>query len=263
MATPKPAPTPKTVPQLARDFQLMRASTTMSVSQLNQLLTAQSAANKAVTPAALQPLAAAMASAIQSDDARLVHDRWPKRLLSDLNTMVSSDTRLADDLQQPNPASFLAWLQAFEQDDVGDGQAEDQLERDLRLSPSGPLVPLKLYYQQQYLVIVTPLNETQSTFYRQYNALPSYPTLARLSAVCAPYAAAYQTFQDELLRAPWPSTAQSDIQAVVTQAGVLAADLTDVGLPSINAWSVKMLQDDSNNTAANTLRAALGLPPPS
>jgi hypothetical protein len=116
---------------------------------------------------------------------------------------------------------------------------------------------------QQYLALVAPYNSAVGTFQIKYNALPNSPSMSQLNAICSPMATALQTYIDGVLRLPLPASILPDAHALATMAGTVEADLNNVGNPTVNAWSTKLLQDFSQaSTAANVLRSDLGLPPP-
>lgn len=111
--------------------------------------------------------------------------------------------------------------------------------------------------------MVAPYNVAIDKFYALYNKLPKYPSLKQLEAICIPMATAAQAYIDGVLRIPWQPSMLADVHALATAAGLFNADLNNTGNPNVSAWSTKLLQDNSTaSTAANVLRADLGLPPP-
>lgn len=121
-------------------------------------------------------------------------------------------------------------------------------------------------YEQQYLTIVAPYNAALTAFnvhMKPYDGTANYPSETDLQSWCTPFAAAVTDFDNLLLRSPWPPDAVADIHALATADAPELADLNNCGSPNELTWFTQFDKDDqSSSTAANVVRADLGLPPP-
>ncbi len=119
-------------------------------------------------------------------------------------------------------------------------------------APASPLVTVN--YKAQYLRIVTPANDAIDT-------LKSSTGVSQLQARANAVAQAFQTADDQLLRAQWPASVTPDIRAMVLADGPVIVDLRDL----INTYESGTLQTalGSSTAAAQVVRADLGLPPAS
>jgi len=131
---------------------------------------------------------------------------------------------------------------------------------------SSPTVVPTQALGQQYLALAAPVNAARLVFATKLTALPSTATDSDVYAVAAPYAVAIATFNSALLRLPFPDSMTADVSALVAANAAQMGNLNGsavVTVSSISSWAQQLTADFSKvNTAANVVRADLGLPAP-
>jgi len=121
-------------------------------------------------------------------------------------------------------------------------------------------------YGKTYLALAKPLNAAGGAFNAAIGKLGSNPTSASVQTVCTPFADALTTFDSKVLRVNWPASAATDVKALVTADGALVGDLSSAQSQTVlsaSSWESALSSDASkSSTAANIVRADLGLGPP-
>jgi hypothetical protein len=116
---------------------------------------------------------------------------------------------------------------------------------------------------KQYLADVAPVNAATDTAKSAFDAATTAPQLA---AAAAPLVASIETLNSTMLRQQWPSVAKADVKSLVIAAGAELGDLNS--LATINDSNASTIETNlskdiaATGTAANIVRADLGLPAP-
>lgn len=118
---------------------------------------------------------------------------------------------------------------------------------------------------QRYLAIVKPLNDQGPAFQKAWAAINT-GMAADYAKVAAPLIPLLQDQQQALIRGTWPQVAQADIKVLITETAAQIGDLASIGaqnLATIGNWVSQFTSDNAKTSAAaSTVRADLGLPPP-
>jgi len=121
-------------------------------------------------------------------------------------------------------------------------------------------------YGKTYLALVKPLNAAGDAFNAAIGKLGNNPTSASVQTVATPFAEVLSTFDSKVLRVGWPATTAADVKGLVTADGALIGDLASARSQTVlsaSSWESALSSDASKSaTAANIVRADLGLAPP-
>jgi hypothetical protein len=116
---------------------------------------------------------------------------------------------------------------------------------------------------ERFVTLGRPLQAALDTFTNGVAALGDNPRAADVAGLAAPAIAALNSFDEALLREPWPPNVKTDVDALVTADRTLESDLGAVGSPA-SAWVNQFGSDEGKLSAAfSIVRADLGLPPTS
>jgi hypothetical protein len=114
---------------------------------------------------------------------------------------------------------------------------------------------------ERYVTLGRPVQAPLDTFTNGVAALGDNPKTADVSRLAAPAKAALNSFDEALLREPWPPKVKTDVNALVTADRTLESDLGAVSSPA-SAWVNQFGSDEGKFAAAFEItRADLGLPP--
>jgi hypothetical protein len=117
---------------------------------------------------------------------------------------------------------------------------------------------------QEYVTLGAPVKAALDTFTNGLAALGDNPKAADVARLATPAIAALKSFDQGLLREPWPPNVKTDVNAVVTADRTLELDLGAVGSQNASAWANQFASDEGKLSAAfSIVRADLGLPPTS
>lgn len=113
-------------------------------------------------------------------------------------------------------------------------------------------------YKGQYLFLVAPLNAAVAKLVGQSGSIPD--------DIIQGVATATATFDTAILRLKWPANAISDIKDLVRATAAFSADVSQSNGQtnlSVAAFRSQLSRDSlADSTAANIVRADLGLPAP-
>lgn len=123
--------------------------------------------------------------------------------------------------------------------------------------------PKTIDYQAQYLYLVGPVNTALDKLKAYASANPNADKVP--DSLVTATRGAFTTFENAVLRVPWPTATVPDIHALVTAAETVSANLGEFNnqdTSSIVAFNNQSVKDDATLSAAiNIVRADVGLPP--
>jgi hypothetical protein len=120
--------------------------------------------------------------------------------------------------------------------------------------------PTKAEFGQRYLELVAPLNAAIDTLRNRTKGYNDSTPASRIRADAALATAALEHFDNAILRADWPSAVKADVRALVRTDAALQSDLEQIA--DTDDWTQLTRDAEASSSAANVVRADLGLPPP-
>jgi hypothetical protein len=136
------------------------------------------------------------------------------------------------------------------------------LPAQLQTTTSRPTTTSRASYAtgHDYLQLVAPFNAVLDRFKAAAKDDTDSTSTKQIAKEAAPVTAALRTFDNAMLRANWSPRVRADVRAMVRADAGFQSDLEQ--LAYTRDWAGLTRDAEASSSAANVVRADLGLPPP-